>query len=614
VSVAGQFNNWNGSALCKETPGGVWNGNWSLDVAGATTGQQYQYKVTANSTTANFRDPYARLVNQAQQFGGNSITYDPKSYVWAYKSPTTTPALSTLVIYEMHVGTFDATANSPGTFSSAAQQLSYLKGLGFNAIELIPISQFDGVRTNPYNPTDPFSVNNDEYGGPDALKAFIDAAHSLGMVIILDVVHSFWNATGDSSVYNWQNSVSTSGSTYYPDGKYFYDCSTSISQQYPCSELYGGFGSRPNYSNTGGMPVGGANGYIAQEMSMWVNEYHVDGFRWDSIGNIYNSCNGGVGTCQGASGISLPDGVSLIQAINGTQSNLFKFAEDLTGGSSQQYDTQAIPNPVNGSPNLGFDSQWNGTMAYFFDRDMPGTGQFPIADLEQILNPYYFWNGIGLHDTNYVQSHNELQSPNSRLIELIDNNTSGNPPSLNALKKTSLAAGILFTTPGVPIVYQGDEFLDYSTFDFTTPLNWQNETTYSGWITMYQHLIAARENQNGNTAGLTDASVNAYHEDSTSDVVAWDRYNSSSPCTNDVVVVANLNSTNMGSTYRIGLPCSGTWKVVFNSDSTTYNPGFGAIGPSEGSTLTAQSLAWDGMNYSINFAIGKFSLIILARN
>lgn len=614
VLVAGQFNSWSGAALCKETIAGGWNGNWSLDVSDATVGQQYQYEVTANGKTANFRDPYGRVVNQAEQIGGNSITYDPQAYTWSNTSPTVTHGLNTLVIYEMHVGTFNATSSSPGTFQTAISKLSTIKNLGFNAIELIQVSQFDGIQTNPYNPTDPYTVDNDEYGGPDGLKAFVDAAHADGIAVILDVVHSFWNATGDSSVYNWENFTSMSGSTYYPDGKYFYDCSASISQTYPCEYLFGGFGSRPNYSNTGGVAIGGANGYIAQEMNMWVNEYHVDGFRWDSIGNIYNSCNGGVGNCQGASGVSLPDGVALIQTINDSQGKLFKIAEDITGGSNEQYDTEAIPNPVNGSPNLGFDSQWNGTLAYFFDKDMPGTGAFPIADLEQILSPIYFWNGVGLHDTNYVQSHNELQAANSRLIELIDHNTTGVAPSTTALKKASLAAGILFTTPGVPMVYQGDEFLDFSTFDFKTPLNWTNETTYSGWTTMYQRLIAYRVNFFGNTAGLTDPSINVFHEDSTGGVVAWDRYNSSSPCTDDVVVAANLNSSATASNYRIGLPCQGTWKVIFNSDSTNYNSQFGNAGPAEGTTFSAQNIAWDGLNYSIADTIGKWSVIILAKD
>jgi 1,4-alpha-glucan branching enzyme len=440
-------------------------------------------------------------------------------------------------------------------------------------------------------------VANDEYGGPDNLKAFIDQAHGLGISVILDVVHSFWNASHDSSVYDWENSDSST----YRDGEYFYDSKRFI----------GGFGSRPDYSSSF---VGGASGYIANEMNMWVNEYHVDGFRWDSIGNIYNTCNGGVGTCQGKPGVSLPDGVSLIQDINGAQPKVFKIAEDLTGGSSQQYDTRPL---TSGQPNLGFDSQWNGTLAYFFLKDMPGVGPFPAGDVAQFESPDFFWNGVGLHDTNYVESHNELGVANSRLIEKIDGNTTGAPPSLTAVKKTTLATSILFTTPGVPLVYQGDEFLDYSIFDFKTPLNWSNETTYAGIQSLYQALIAARVNSLTKTPGLSDPNVKFFHNDTASDVVAWDRYKVSAPCADDVVIVANLNSSdinNTPATYRVGLPCSGTWTAVFNGDSTTYYSGFGNVGPDEGSTFSAQSTPCDGYNYSTTLNIGKFSAIVLSKN
>jgi len=595
VSATGQFNSWGKTAMYKETPGGVWNNYWSIDIPGATTGQQYQYTILANGSTANFRDPNARLVTHAAYIGGNSITYDPQKYSWAHTSATTTTSLNKLIIYEMHIGTFNATAGSSGTFQSAINDLPLIQNLGFNAIELIPITQFDGVRTNPYNLTDPYAVDNDEYGGPDNLKAFIDAAHAKGISIILDVVHSIWKASHDSSVYNWESSDSSG----YPDGEYFYDSTRFI----------GHFGSRPNYSSSA---IGFSSGYIANEMNMWVNEYHVDGFRWDSIGNIYNTCSGGIGKCQGKSGVSLPDGVSLIQNINSTQPGLFKIAEDITGGSQEQYDT--LPLSL-GQPNLGFDSQWNASPAHFFAKDMPGTGAFPIADLTQhILVPFYFSNGVGLHETNYVQSHNELTTPNSRLIELIDNNTTGAPPSLIALKKDALAASILFTTIGIPMVYQGDEFLDYSTFDFKTPLTWSNAITYSGIVALYRKLIAARVNNGTGTPGLSDPNINVFHKDSTSDVVAWDRYNLASSCTDDVVVVANLNIANTGSGYTIGLPCPGLWKVVFNSDNTTYNSQFGNIGPTEGSTFTAAKIDHDGYSYSTSLAIGKFSLIILAKD
>src|SRR6202044_3515491 len=106
-----------------------------------------------------------------------------------------------------------------------------------------------------------------------------------------------------------------------------------------------------------------------------------------------------------------------------------------------------------------------------------------------------------------------------------------------------------------------------------------NATTYSGIVALNRKLIAARVNNGTGTPGLSDPNINVFHKDSTSNVVAWDRYNSASSCKDDVVVVANLNIANAGSGYTIGLPCPGLWKVVFNSDNTAYNSQFGNIGP-----------------------------------
>lgn len=590
VSVTGQFNHWGLTPLCKENANGTWNEYWSIDFPGATAGQQYRYVITANGTRATFRDPNGRVVSSPSHVSGNSITYDPTRYSWKHKTPTVPHPLNTLVIYEMHIGTFHADGGQ-GTFRSAISKLSWIQQEGFNAIELIPVAQFDGVDRPPYLQTDPYAVYSD-YGGPDSLKALIDAAHSKGLAVLMDVVFSIWDTSRDSTVFNWENSSSPA----YPGGEYFYDLAHYISA----------WGSRPNYSLD---HIGGPAGYIAGVMHMWVDEYHVDGFRWDSIGNIYNTCSGGVRTCQGRKGVPLPAGVTLIQNVNKTDSSLLNIAEDLTGGAQEKFDTLPL-SP--GAPNLGFNSQWNGRLAHFFEKDMPGDGAFPLADLDKILSPSSFWNGVGLHDTNFLQSHNELLKPHTRLIEMIDRNTTGRPPTLNAVKKETLAASILFTTPGIPMVYQGDEFLDGSVFDRKTPLDWTNATKWSGIALLYRHLIAARASRSMGAPGLADPDIHVYHTDHTADVVAWDRYLASAPCTDDVVVIANLGPTPTGPGYALGLPCQRNWRVIFNSDSKAYNPGFDAVGPDEGSTITAQNKPLDGLNYSASFAIGKFSVVILA--
>ena len=100
----------------------------------------------------------------------------------------TMPPWNELVIYEMHVGTFnDAPGQGPGTFDEIVPKLPYLRNLGINAIEIMPIVEFSMDFSWGYNPSQPFSVES-ALGGPQGLYKFVKAAHMHGIAVILDVV------------------------------------------------------------------------------------------------------------------------------------------------------------------------------------------------------------------------------------------------------------------------------------------------------------------------------------------------------------------------------------------------------------------------------------------
>ena len=157
-----------------------------------------------------------------------------------------------------------------------------------------------------YDNSDQMAVENETYGGPDKFKAFVDACHSAGSAVILDIVHNHWGP--------WDlitNQFDGWYTTEYPGGIYFYDSADWNSP----------FGPRPNYSSAN------VAQYIYDSLNMWIGEYRIDGFRWDSVSNIYNT-NSGAGTY-------LPDGWTLLQNANVqtvTQNPAFlNIAEDLTG-------------------------------------------------------------------------------------------------------------------------------------------------------------------------------------------------------------------------------------------------------------------------------------------
>ena len=158
-------------------------------------------------------DPRSRwVVTAGGGSGNNDIIYDPTAFNWNGDS-LTPPALNDLFIYELHVGTFPS-SSSPSRFVAATNKLDYLKSLGVNAVEVMPIAEFgNGGNSWGYDPAQPFAVDNAQYGGPDGLKTFVQACHARGIAVLLDVVHNhygpglldMWNFDG------WSGSNSRRG-------------------------------------------------------------------------------------------------------------------------------------------------------------------------------------------------------------------------------------------------------------------------------------------------------------------------------------------------------------------------------------------------------------------
>jgi 1,4-alpha-glucan branching enzyme len=201
---------------------------------------------------------YARKVTNST---GNGIIYDPKAFDWGGDNFQMATG-NELVIYEMHIGTFNVKEEGrPGTFDSAMEKLPYLQELGINAVEVMPVAEFSGDFSWGYNPAHPFAVES-IYGGPDALKRFVKAAHEHGIAVIVDVVY---NHLGPSDLGLWQFD---GWSENEKGGIYFYNDHRS---QTPWGE------TRPDYGR------GEVRQYLRDNALMWFEEYHADGLRWDMI-------------------------------------------------------------------------------------------------------------------------------------------------------------------------------------------------------------------------------------------------------------------------------------------------------------------------------------------
>jgi 1,4-alpha-glucan branching enzyme len=310
--------------------------------------------------------------------------------------------------------------------------------------------------------------------------------------------------------------------------------------------------------------------------------------------------------------VSLPGGVQLLQYANTWLDNLypkaFKIAEDLAVSASVPLDTQPVA--FNG---LGFDAQWNGGFVTNVRRAIIAN-PIPLSQIVSGMKSVY--NSDPSQGILYYESHNEIgSSSNGRLISQVD---SANPTSRLAQKKSALAAALLLTTPGIPMIFQGNEMMDTSLNDYKTPVNWSTDVaSYSGMRQLYTDLAALRTNQTYRSAGLTDSSINLYQQDSANNVLVYDRYSASQPGIDDVVVVANLSSTvfNGSSLYTVCLPFAGTWNVLFNSDSTSYSSQFGGVGPSGSVTAVATTACKTySETYGVAIPLGDYSTLVLSQH
>ncbi|WP_443478408.1 alpha-amylase family glycosyl hydrolase [Novosphingobium aerophilum] len=158
-------------------------GWWSVETD-AQAGDSYRFVVDGFA----YPDPAART--QQGDVHGPSLLVDPEGFAW--RNQWAGLPWTQAVIYEMHLGTF----TGDGTFAAATAWLCRLRDLGVTLIELMPVAQFDGRYGWGYDGVLPYATHS-AYGSPDDLRRFVDAAHGLGMGVLLDVVHNHLGPSGN---------------------------------------------------------------------------------------------------------------------------------------------------------------------------------------------------------------------------------------------------------------------------------------------------------------------------------------------------------------------------------------------------------------------------------
>lgn len=210
---------------------------WRVATATAAAGARYQYQLPDGLTIP---DPAARA--QAADVHGASVVVGPDSYCWRNTAWRGRP-FHEAVIYELHAGAL-------GGFNGIREKLPELQALGITAIELMPVADFPGARNWGYDGVLPYAPDA-AYGTPDELKALVDTAHGLNIMVFLDVVYNHFG----------------------PDGNYLHACAEPFFRE----DIKTPWGAAIDFRKPA------VREFFFQNAVMWINEYRFDGLRFDAV-------------------------------------------------------------------------------------------------------------------------------------------------------------------------------------------------------------------------------------------------------------------------------------------------------------------------------------------
>lgn len=508
------------------------NGYWSGLVKDAVAGQTYKYHFqTQNDDWIERNDPHARQLTQSE--GGESVIVDPV-FDWENVSSPVIPK-EQQVIYELHIGTFNRPdASTDGTFASAIEKLDYLQNLGITTIELMPVTSMQSGKGWGYAPTSLFAIET-SYGGRHGLLEFVKACHQRGIGVIIDVVYNHISNTNDLWQYDGWSENNRGGIYFYNDGR----------ADTP-------WGSRFDY----GRPE--VRQFILDNVAMWLTEYRVDGLRVDSTIFMRNTLGNNDDPAH-----DLPEAWTLMQDINALVHKInpdaITVAEDY---SINDYLTKKAS-----EGGAGFDAQW-GTSFPLAIRKRFGMDNHDFGGtLGEELQ--HFFNGQAFEKIVYGDSHDTAANGWSRLNEAT---TPGNAGSVFARQRSLIANALALTAPGIPMILQGEEFLQAGSFNDWQILEWEKTVQFAGIVLAHQHLINLRKNTYANTTGLTGPNISIFHEDPDNNVLAFHRWRNGG-VHDDTIVIINFSDIRHQS-YTMPLPIPGTWNVRFNSSWKGYSPDF----------------------------------------
>ncbi|MFZ2662992.1 MAG: malto-oligosyltrehalose trehalohydrolase [Rhodoferax sp.] len=393
------------------------NGWHQLTLPSAQAGERYRYRLPNGLRVP---DPASRC--NPDDVHNSSQVIDPKAYAWRHTTWRGRP-WEEAVIYELHVGTF----TPEGTFAAAQRRLADLVELGITTVELMPVADFPGQRGWGYDGVLPFAPDA-SYGTPGQLKALVDTAHGLGLMMLLDVVYNHFG----------------------PEGNYLH----AYCPQFFNPAHQTPWGAAINYDSVDSRTV---RDFFIHNALYWVEEFQFDGLRMDAIHAIRDDSDPHI----------VREICAALRAGPGRERQLHVVLENEANQAC------LLERDEHGTPHAGT-AQWNDdlhhaahvlatgeTDGYYADYADAPVARFGRALAQGFIyqgQPSPFRNGEARGETcthlpltafvSFLQSHDQIG--NRALGERI--HTLGDP----ALVLASCACVLL--SPHVPMLFMGEEF------------------------------------------------------------------------------------------------------------------------------------------------------------
>jgi maltooligosyltrehalose trehalohydrolase len=435
-------------------------GTWVGIADGVGHGDRYRVRLDDSAPLA---DPASGW--QPEGLEGPSAVVDPARFTWTDDGWAGID-LDAGVLYELHVGTF----TPAGTLDAAIDELPRLVALGITHVELMPVNQFPGARNWGYDGV-LWSAVQHTYGGPEALARFVDAAHAVGLGVVLDVVY---------------NHVGPIGNHVAEFGPYFTDA------------VHLPWGQAINVAGAGSDMV---RRTILESATRWIEDFHADGLRVDAIHAIHDPT-------------ARPVLEQLVAAVHeagaAAQRSVLMIAE------SSDNDPRVVRPPALGG--LGFDAVWNDDLHHALRVVLTGErrgyyGDYGgVADLATVLARRWLfidrWSAY--RGRTHGRAADDVEAARFVVFtsdhDQIGNTPDGARPPFDAHQRLVAAATVLLS-PFTPMLFMGEEYGEPAPFPFFVDHGDPEllEATRKGRIEEFRHLWTEAVADPGSTSTFRSA-------------------------------------------------------------------------------------------------------------